>query len=67
MIAGDGEATVSEAEEVLLLVVDQSAVSLPYLVGFHLQVVAQRRVPLFLLGAPFATDLGAPPPEELVP
>ena len=48
MIAGEGEATVSETEEVLLLVVDQCGISPSYLAGFHLQVVAQHGVTLIL-------------------
>jgi len=53
VLAREGEATVSEAEEVLLLVIDQCRVSPPYLAEFHLQLVAQRGVPLSLLGASF--------------
>ena len=48
MLPRESEATVSEAEELLLLVVDQSGISPSYVAGFHLQVVAQRGVAFFL-------------------
>jgi len=36
VLSREGEATVSEAEQVLLLVIDQSGIALPYLPGFLL-------------------------------
>jgi hypothetical protein len=50
VLAGEGEASVREAEEVFLLVVDEGGISPALLTALHLEVVEEPGVPLSLLG-----------------
>jgi hypothetical protein len=50
VLTGEGKAAVGEAEEVLLLVVDEGGIAPALLSALHLEVVEEPGVPLPLLG-----------------